>query len=41
MDQEHYLTQALLGTNHLAPIEDPDVILDVGTGTGTWVLVSE
>jgi methylase of polypeptide subunit release factors len=33
----HEIMLALLeGKLHLAPIEDPERILDIGTGTGIW-----
>lgn len=38
LDLQHYALRELLGTNHLAPIETPRSVLDVGTGTGRWAL---
>jgi cyclopropane fatty-acyl-phospholipid synthase-like methyltransferase len=34
----HLFTLMLGGKLHLAPIENPHRILDVGTGTGIWAL---
>ena len=34
----HIYSLALDGNLHLAPIESPNRILDLGTGTGLWVL---
>jgi SAM-dependent methyltransferase len=36
LDLQHYAYLLALGTNHLAPIEAPSRILDVGTGSGQW-----
>jgi SAM-dependent methyltransferase len=36
LDVQHYALRETLGTNHLAPIERPRWILDVGCGTGQW-----
>src|SRR5262245_56879619 len=36
LDVQHYALQEQLGTNHLAPLEQPARILDVGCGTGLW-----
>lgn len=37
LDLQHYLWKAKLdGKLHLAPIQDPRNILDIGTGTGIW-----
>lgn len=38
LDLQHYAFREALGANYLAPIERPDRILDVGTGTGRWCL---
>jgi len=32
------LLQMMEGKLHLAPLEDPQWILDVGTGTGIWAI---
>jgi SAM-dependent methyltransferase len=36
LDIQHYALRESLGRNHLAPLERPARILDVGTGTGQW-----
>jgi SAM-dependent methyltransferase len=36
LDIQHYALRATLRANHLAPIEQPARILDVGCGTGQW-----
>jgi SAM-dependent methyltransferase len=36
LDVQHYALLETLGANHLAPIEHPSRILDVGSGTGQW-----
>jgi SAM-dependent methyltransferase len=36
LDVQHYALREELGTNHLAPVERPANILDVGCGTGQW-----
>jgi SAM-dependent methyltransferase len=36
LDVQHYALRAALGTHHLAPLEHPAEILDVGCGTGQW-----
>ena len=37
LDLQHELYLALLdGRLYLAPIDDPQKILDIGTGTGVW-----
>lgn len=35
----HYIYQATIGDNHIANLHEPSAILDLGTGTGIWVLV--
>lgn len=38
LDIAHHIFLLLLdGKLHLAPIEEPQMVLDVGTGTGLWV----
>jgi SAM-dependent methyltransferase len=36
LDMQHYVLRAILRANHLAPVEDPARVLDVGSGTGQW-----
>jgi SAM-dependent methyltransferase len=36
LDVQHYALRAALGAHHLAPLEHPAEILDVGCGTGQW-----
>jgi SAM-dependent methyltransferase len=36
LDIQHYALQERLGTNYLAPLQQPARILDVGCGTGLW-----
>ena len=36
LDIQHYALLEALGTNHVAAVERPAAILDVGTGTGQW-----
>jgi ubiquinone/menaquinone biosynthesis C-methylase UbiE len=38
LDFEHYLLRQALKANVLAPVDQPRGILDVGAGTGRWVL---
>ncbi|KAI8049961.1 S-adenosyl-L-methionine-dependent methyltransferase [Syncephalis plumigaleata] len=38
MDSLHYVYQALVGRNHTRIIRNPTRLLDIGTGTGTWLL---
>ncbi|MCJ1476471.1 hypothetical protein MMC13_005137 [Lambiella insularis] len=36
--QHHVITLLLDGQRHLAPLENPQTILDIGTGTGLWAI---
>jgi SAM-dependent methyltransferase len=36
LDLQHYAVREALGANYLAPVEAPERVLDVGTGTGQW-----
>ncbi|KAI8055996.1 S-adenosyl-L-methionine-dependent methyltransferase [Syncephalis plumigaleata] len=38
LDYQHYLLLTVVGAKHLSPIKRPKRILDVGTGTGIWML---
>jgi trans-aconitate methyltransferase len=38
MDIEHHNQSLQLGALHLAPIDTPQHVLDVGTGTGVWAI---
>lgn len=39
IDLQHNLCTLLLaGKSHLAPIDQPKQVLDVGTGTGIWAI---
>lgn len=35
-DSQHEVLRDVLGANYLAPVENPDRILEVGCGTGQW-----
>lgn len=36
LDFQHYVLRTGLGSNFIAPVEQPAAILDVGTGSGRW-----
>ena len=36
LDLQHYAFREALGTNYLAPIDRPALVLDAGAGTGQW-----
>ncbi|WP_126597187.1 class I SAM-dependent methyltransferase [Dictyobacter aurantiacus] len=38
LDFQHYLLRQAMSGNYLAPLEQPSTILDVGCGTGRWML---
>lgn len=38
LDLQHYLLRHVLNGNYLAPIIEPRCILDIGTGTGRWLI---
>lgn len=38
LDFNHYLFRHLLRGNYVAPVRNPESILDVGTGTGRWAV---
>jgi methylase of polypeptide subunit release factors len=38
-DMQHHLCKFTLhGKSHLAPLKDPNNVLDFGTGTGIWAI---
>ncbi|RAQ97608.1 class I SAM-dependent methyltransferase [Thermogemmatispora tikiterensis] len=37
LDLQHFALRQLLGTHFLAPVQNPQAILDVGSGTGIWL----
>jgi len=38
LDFQHFLVRRVLGGNHHSPLTQPRLILDVGCGTGRWVV---
>jgi hypothetical protein len=40
LDVQHYAFQHATGKRFFAPITEPRRAIDIGTGTGTWMLVS-
>jgi SAM-dependent methyltransferase len=36
LDVQHYALREALGTNYLAPVQQPLLVVDVGAGTGQW-----
>jgi SAM-dependent methyltransferase len=36
LDVQHYALRKAIGTNHLAPIDSPRRVLEVGSGSGQW-----
>jgi hypothetical protein len=40
LDLQHYATQHAIGKRFFAPIEELHRAIDIGTGTGTWMLAS-
>jgi hypothetical protein len=40
LDIQHYAVQHVTGKRFFAPITEPKRAVDIGTGTGTWMLVS-
>jgi ubiquinone/menaquinone biosynthesis C-methylase UbiE len=40
LDLQHYAIQHICRKRYFAPLEEPRRIIDIGCGTGTWMLVS-
>jgi hypothetical protein len=40
LDVQHYAVQHVTGKRFFAPLEEPRRAIDIGTGTGTWMLAS-
>jgi ubiquinone/menaquinone biosynthesis C-methylase UbiE len=40
LDLQHYAVQHATGKRFFAPITEPQRAIDIGTGTGTWMLAS-
>jgi ubiquinone/menaquinone biosynthesis C-methylase UbiE len=40
LDIQHYALQHATGKRFFAPITEPRRAIDIGTGTGTWMLAS-
>lgn len=38
LDLQHYMLRSILKGNYLAPIVQPERILDIGSGTGRWLV---
>lgn len=38
LDFQHFFLKGILQTNYLAPLRNPDALLDVGSGTGRWTI---
>jgi ubiquinone/menaquinone biosynthesis C-methylase UbiE len=38
MDREHYAWQKVLYGNYISPLIEPKMILDIGTGSGIWLM---
>lgn len=38
LEFQHFFLKGILQTNYLAPLVSPEAILDVGSGTGRWVI---
>lgn len=38
LDMQHYTARFIIHGNHMAPLDKPGRILDVGCGTGRWVI---
>ena len=38
LDFQHYLLRAGAGGNYIAPVTDPEMVLDVGSGSGRWAM---
>jgi ribosomal protein L11 methylase PrmA len=40
LDIQHYAVQHATGKRFFAPITEPKRAIDIGTGSGTWMLAS-
>ncbi|KAI9593988.1 S-adenosyl-L-methionine-dependent methyltransferase [Syncephalis fuscata] len=38
LQQQHYLFLLQFGSNHFAPVDNPSTTLDIGCGTGIWMM---
>lgn len=38
LDFQHFFLKGILQANYLAPLTDPSALLDVGSGTGRWII---
>jgi SAM-dependent methyltransferase len=38
LDFQHFFLKGVLQTNYLAPLNNPSALLDVGSGTGRWII---
>ena len=36
LDVQHFALREAMQGNHVAPLERPETVLDVGSGTGQW-----
>jgi ubiquinone/menaquinone biosynthesis C-methylase UbiE len=40
LDLQHYGIQYITKKRYFAPLDEPRYVIDVGTGTGRWMLAS-
>lgn len=38
LDFQHFFLKGILQTNFMAPLDNPSTLLDVGSGTGRWII---